>query len=67
MTETCTSVTMWPVAQKRGSSGSGGVLLPGVVARVMRPDGSSAGPGEVGELWIKSPSLALGYANNATA
>lgn len=66
MTE-ITTATMWPVAQKRGSSGSGGVLLPGVVARVVRPDGSLAGPGELGELLIKTPALALGYANNETA
>lgn len=33
----------------------------------MKPDGSLAGYDEAGELIIKTPSVALGYANNAEA
>ncbi|CAA7269124.1 unnamed protein product [Cyclocybe aegerita] len=67
MTETCTATTMWPITQKRGVSGSSGQLLPGTIARVVKQDGSLAGYDEAGELVIKTPSVALGYANNAQA
>lgn len=50
------------------NNGSGsGQLLPGIVARVVKPDGSLATYDEPGELIIKSPSLAMGYANNPEA
>ncbi|KAG5651179.1 hypothetical protein H0H81_009586 [Sphagnurus paluster] len=58
---------MWPITQKRGNSGSAGQLLPGTIARAVKPDGSLAGYDEPGELYIKTPSVALGYANNAEA
>lgn len=45
----------------------GGQLLPGTIARVVKADGSLAGYDEAGELIIKTPSVALGYANNAEA
>ncbi|PPQ73368.1 hypothetical protein CVT24_008585 [Panaeolus cyanescens] len=67
MTETCTATTMWPIEKKRGMSGSSGILLPGCVARVVKTDGTLAGYEEPGELVIKTPSVALGYANNAQA
>ncbi|KIM38392.1 hypothetical protein M413DRAFT_245572 [Hebeloma cylindrosporum] len=67
MTETCTATTMFPISVKRGTSGSSGILLPGTVARVVKPDGSLAGYDEAGELVIKTPSVALGYSNNAQA
>jgi len=44
-----------------------GKLLPGTIARVVKSDGSLAGYGEAGELVIKTPSVALGYANNEQA
>jgi len=44
-----------------------GVLLPGTIARIVKPDGSLAGYDEAGELVIKTPSVALGYSNNAQA
>jgi len=34
---------------------------------VVKSDGSLAGYGEAGELVIKTPSVALGYANNEQA
>ena len=43
------------------------MLIPGTVARVVKPDGSLAGYDEPGELVVKSPSVALGYANNEQA
>ncbi|KAJ7153580.1 acetyl-CoA synthetase-like protein [Mycena crocata] len=46
------------------SSASVGKLLPGVVWKVIRPDGSLAQPWEKGELWVKTPSMATGYRNN---
>ncbi|RDB15263.1 4-coumarate--CoA ligase-like 7 [Hypsizygus marmoreus] len=67
MTETCTATSMWPITQKRGNSGSAGQLLPGTIARVLKTDGTLAGYDEVGELLIKTPSVALGYANNVQA
>ena len=67
MTETCTAVT-WPPNDRRiGTLGSGGVLLPGCVARVVKPDGSLAGIGERGELVITGPNITLGYLNNKEA
>ncbi|KAG6844472.1 hypothetical protein H0H87_006696 [Tephrocybe sp. NHM501043] len=44
-----------------------GQLLPGTIARAVKSDGSLAGYGEAGELFIKTPSVALGYANNGEA
>ncbi|KAF8640955.1 hypothetical protein AX17_000601 [Amanita inopinata Kibby_2008] len=67
LTETCTTVSMIPPEQKLGTIGSAGQLLPGLVARVVKPDGSSAGEGEQGELVIKGPAMALGYYKNPEA
>ncbi|KAF4577045.1 hypothetical protein EYR36_005032 [Pleurotus pulmonarius] len=67
MTETCTATTMWPIEHKRGAFGSGGQLMPGIVARVEKQDGTLAGFDEPGHLVIKTPSVALGYADNEAA
>ena len=67
MTETCTAVTFPPQDRQLGPLGSGGVLLPGCIARVVKPDGSLAPVGERGELVITSPSVAIGYMNNPQA
>lgn len=67
LTESCTSISMYPESQKVGVPGSAGRLNPGVVARVVKPDGSLAGFNEPGELRVKTPSLALGYWNNEQA
>ncbi|KAJ3556064.1 hypothetical protein NM688_g2238 [Phlebia brevispora] len=67
MTETCTAVT-WPrVDQKIGTLGSGGQLLPGNVARILKQDGTYANFNEPGELIIKGPSMALCYLDNPEA
>lgn len=41
--------------------GSLGRLVPGYQARVVRPDGNDAAPGEIGALWIRGDSAALCY------
>jgi long-subunit acyl-CoA synthetase (AMP-forming) len=41
--------------------GSLGLLLPNLEARIVREDGSEAGFNEPGELFIRGPSIALGY------
>ncbi|KAK0504084.1 phenylacetyl-CoA ligase [Armillaria luteobubalina] len=67
MTETCTVTSSWPITRKRGTSGSGGQLLPGVVAKVVKSDGSLANYDEPGELVTWSPSNALRYQNDVQA
>lgn len=67
MTETCTSVSMFPLNQRIGVLGSAGQLLPGMKARIVKQDGSLAKTGEVGELIVTGPSMALRYANNEQA
>jgi long-subunit acyl-CoA synthetase (AMP-forming) len=67
MTETATAVTMGPLNQKVATYGSAGQLMPGVVARVLKQDGSYGSVGEEGELLVKSPSNALRYSNNEAA
>jgi 4-coumarate--CoA ligase len=58
---------MFSTETRIGVPGSSGRLLPGVTARVVKPDGVFAGFGEPGELYVKTPSLALGYWNNEEA
>jgi acyl-coenzyme A synthetase/AMP-(fatty) acid ligase len=58
---------MGPLLKKVGTLGSTGQLLPGVRARLLKPDGTYGGPGEQGELVVHSPSNALRYTNNEQA
>lgn len=67
LTETCASVAMIPPTQRVGTVGSAGQLIPGIVARVVKPDGSLASEGEQGELVVTGPSMSLGYFNNEAA
>ncbi|KAH9854754.1 acetyl-CoA synthetase-like protein [Lenzites betulinus] len=48
-------------------SGSCGVLLPGIEAKIVRDDGTLAGPNEPGELWLYGPNIAMGYWRNDKA
>lgn len=47
--------------------GSAGILLPGMEARILHPDGSDAEVNEPGELWLRSRATALGYWDNEKA
>ncbi|RPD76081.1 acetyl-CoA synthetase-like protein [Lentinus tigrinus ALCF2SS1-7] len=65
MTEAATGITYCQTDGRLRAPGS--VLLPGIVARVVKADGSLAGYNEPGELYLKTPSASLGYLNNPTA
>lgn len=67
MTETSSAIATPNVDQQVATLGCTGTLFPGVEARIVRADGSEADFNEYGELWIKSPSNALGYLNNEKA
>jgi 4-coumarate--CoA ligase len=67
MTETFTTISLSPNDEKVAAPGSAGVLIPGTVARVIKPDGSMAREGESGELVVTGPSMALGYYKNPEA
>ncbi|KAH9833502.1 amp dependent CoA ligase [Rhodofomes roseus] len=67
MTETSTAISFPQLEQHVCTPGSAGRLLPGVVVKVVRPDGTLAPRGETGELVVKSPSNAIGYLNNDKA
>lgn len=67
MTESSASISMFSTDSRLGVPGSAGKLLPGVIARVVKADGTLAGFNEPGELQVKMPSLALGYLNNEEA
>lgn len=48
--------------------GSSGSLLPGMTARIVTVEGNEiTGYDQPGELWVKSPSVVLGYLNNDKA
>jgi 4-coumarate--CoA ligase len=44
--------------------GSVGKLLPNLTAKYMSPDEKEVQIGQTGELWVKGPSVFLGYLNN---
>lgn len=66
MTETCT-IAMLDPDLKFGTLGSGGVLVPGIFAKVVKPDGSLGKDGEEGELIVTGSCMALGYYENPAA
>ncbi|KAI0762225.1 phenylacetyl-CoA ligase [Fomes fomentarius] len=61
LTEATGGVALVPVSQRIGTLGSAGQLLSGTVAKVVKPDGTLAGVGERGEIYIQGPQVALGY------
>ncbi|KAF8817196.1 acetyl-CoA synthetase-like protein [Phlegmacium glaucopus] len=67
LTEMTTTLAMVSATQKKGPLGSGGRLLPGIEAQVIKPNGSLARFGERGELMVKGPAKALGYFGNLQA
>ncbi|KAI0944129.1 hypothetical protein AcV7_002036 [Taiwanofungus camphoratus] len=60
-------VTFPNVNRMSGPSSNTGRLFPGILARIITPDGSLAGYGESGELVVKGPANALRYLNNEEA
>jgi acyl-coenzyme A synthetase/AMP-(fatty) acid ligase len=53
--------------RKLGTIGSAGGLIPGIIAKVVKSDGSLAVEGEQGELVVTGPAMALGYYENPSA
>lgn len=51
----------------KNKPGSVGILVPGVEARIVCPDGSLAGPNEAGEIHVRGPTAALGHKGNNKA
>ena len=66
LTETCTVATSTsPTDIFLGSSGS---IFPGIECRIVTPEGKEVTDYDTpGELWVKSPSVVLGYLNNEKA
>ncbi|KAG2123811.1 hypothetical protein DEU56DRAFT_904108 [Suillus clintonianus] len=67
-----TAVAMKPLpgmlnGRAKNKPGSVGILASGVEARIVRPDGSLAGPNEAGELLVRGGTAVLGYKGNAKA
>jgi len=67
LTETCCAITLAPTDKKIATLGSAGQLLPGIVARIIKADGTFGKHGEQGELIVRTPASALGYSNNEEA
>ncbi|PCH35773.1 acetyl-CoA synthetase-like protein [Wolfiporia cocos MD-104 SS10] len=67
LTETCAAVSLFPTTSRVGTMGSAGQLVSGTVAKVVKPDGTLAGPGEPGELWVQGGQIAMGYYKNEQA
>lgn len=66
MTECSTLISMHPPSHKP-ILGSAGRLVANVEARVVDAEGRSLPVGGTGELWIRSPSVTLGYLANPKA
>ncbi|GAA6026983.1 hypothetical protein JCM8097_006015 [Rhodosporidiobolus ruineniae] len=68
MTETCTLISLFEPNYPGGfPGGSAGSLVPNLTVKVVSPEGKLLPPNEIGELWSRSPSNALGYLNNDKA
>jgi len=68
MTETGPSGTvLYPEEQVTKAGSIGRVATPGLDMRVVRTDGTDAGTGEIGEIWLKSDSCMQGYLDDEAA
>ena len=59
MSETLMNISNPYAGERR--AGSVGLPLPGVSARIVRPDGLDVGTGEIGELLVRGPNVFAGY------
>ncbi|GAA5900297.1 acyl--CoA ligase [Sporobolomyces salmoneus] len=66
-TESSTIITLLDAGQSNFPASSSGVLVPNIEARIVSPEGKFLGPNEIGELWSRGPSNALGYLGNEKA
>jgi amino acid adenylation domain-containing protein len=63
-TEAAARLAYLPPERLQEKLGSIGVAVPDVAIRVLRDDGTTAAPGEVGELVASGPNIAAGYWRN---
>jgi fatty-acyl-CoA synthase len=61
MTETCGVVTMMEPSDAIRKAGSAGQPCLHVAMRLIRADGTKTGTDEIGEIWVKTPSVTPGY------
>jgi malonyl-CoA/methylmalonyl-CoA synthetase len=59
MTETLMNLSNPYDGERR--PGSVGLPLPGVIVKIVGPDGNPVADGETGELWLKGPNVFAGY------
>ena len=59
MTETLMNMSNPYEGERR--PGSVGFPLPGVIVKIVGPDGNPVAEGETGELWLKGPNVFAGY------
>ena len=67
LSETTAAVSLFPLSQRVATPGSAGQLVSGTIAKIVKPDGSLAGPGEPGELYLKGGQMMVGYYGNEQA
>lgn len=67
LTETACAITMGSTDKRIGTLGSAGHILPGIVARIVKADGTFGRHGEQGELIVRTPATALCYSNDEQA
>lgn len=67
MTETSPAVLVLDREDAARKPGSAGKPVLRTEVRIVRPDGSDADVGELGELWVRGPNITLGYWNRPEA
>src|SRR6185369_810287 len=67
MTETSPAVMVLDKEDAARKAGSSGKPVLHTEVRIVLPDGSDAGVGELGELWVKGPNVTPGYWNRPDA
>ncbi|MBI5262986.1 MAG: long-chain fatty acid--CoA ligase [Bradyrhizobium sp.] len=67
MTETSPAVLVLDREDAARKAGSAGKPVLHTEVRVVRPDGTDAAVGELGELWVKGPNVTPGYWNRPEA